>query len=125
VSPSLIGVVEHLFHGSAAGFPYLDKFAVSPTAQGDKIGDEVWQEMVESQPRLLWRSRSSNRVNGWYFDRSHGSYMAHLPEAENPSPRDDRCSETTGRWTVFWRGLPDDEIMDAVHTALMLPATFR
>eukprot|EP00123_Amoebidium_parasiticum_P017792 comp23989_c0_seq1/m.42636 comp23989_c0_seq1/g.42636 ORF comp23989_c0_seq1/g.42636 comp23989_c0_seq1/m.42636 type:complete len:582 (-) comp23989_c0_seq1:332-2077(-) len=87
------------------GIAYLDKFAVHPTAQGDKLGELVWQAMVRNEKKLFWRSRSANPVNAWYFEQAHGAYKA-------------------GYWTVFWRGLNDEEIMECVKDALSYPATF-
>lgn len=104
--------------------PYLDKFAVSPSSQGDKLGEEVWSVLVHREPRLFWRSRSANRVNPWYFDRSHGSYRVHMPNPDVPDVRDATAMPSTGPWTVFWRGLGDDEIMDAIRVAVALKPTF-
>ncbi len=56
---------------------------------------------------LFWRSRASNRVNPWYYEQASGCYKA-----------------AGGDWTVFWRGLPDARIMEAVGVALALPPTF-
>lgn len=108
-----------------AGFPYLDKFAVSPSAQGDKLGDDVWHALVSGQPELLWRSRSDNRVNSWYFERSHGSYTNHTAARGKFPKRDADSAESSGSWTVFWRGVADARIMDAVRTALQIPKTFN
>ena len=49
------------------GVAYLDKFATAPSAQGDKLGEAHWRVMVERETQLYWRSRTSNRVNPWYF----------------------------------------------------------
>lgn len=87
------------------GVSYLDKFATSPSAQGDKLGEALWRVMVEREKQLYWRSRSSNRVNPWYFQESDGALKR-------------------GDWTVFWRGLEDDHVMDAVKAALAIKPTF-
>lgn len=108
-----------------AGIAYLDKFAVSPSAQGDKLGDDVWQALVEGEPKLFWRSRSDNRVNGWYFSRAHGSYTA--PPIEDPrkaAEAADAYGHAPGYWTVFWRGLGDSDILDAVRAAHAMAPTF-
>ncbi|KAA0147399.1 hypothetical protein FNF31_07601 [Cafeteria roenbergensis] len=107
------------------GIAYLDKFAVSPSAQGDKLGDDVWQALVEGEPKLFWRSRSDNRVNGWYFSRAHGSYTA--PSIEDPrkaAEAADAYGHAPGYWTVFWRGLGDSDILDAVRAAHAMAPTF-
>lgn len=91
---------------------YLDKFAVDPSAQGDKLGETLWRAMTGRENKLFWRSRSTNKVNPWYYEQSHGCLKA----AKGKSP--------TGDWTVFWRNLEEEEVMAAVDTALGLPATF-
>lgn len=96
--------------GIADGVSYLDKFAVDPSAQGDKLGEVLWKAMVQRERKLFWRSRSSNRVNPWYYEQSHGCYKSK--------------SSPTGVWTVFWRNLEGDEVMRAVDSALAMPATF-
>ena len=79
---------------------------------------------MDGEPELFWRSRSDNRVNAWYFARAHGSYESHAADEEEPCVRDGASAPSTGAWTVFWRGLPDDEVMRAVRVALLLPKTF-
>ncbi|KAL7413177.1 hypothetical protein BDY24DRAFT_390784 [Mrakia frigida] len=76
---------------------YLDKFAVLPSHQGDGTVDFLWSALrdesfgsalpsaLNSTPGsiagtvpasggrdLVWRSRSDNPVNKWYFERSNG-----------------------------------------------------
>jgi len=87
--------------------PYLDKFAVTPKAQGEGLGASVWKRMRADYPKLYWRSRTSNPINSWYFDQSTGAYK----DAE---------------WTVFWYGLDDyEEIRECVELALAMPATLE
>jgi acetylglutamate kinase len=87
--------------------PYLDKFAVTAQAQGAGIGGSLWSRMKAENPKLFWRARNENEINGWYFQQSEGCY------------RDER-------WTVFWFGLSGfDEIQACVEHALSLPATLR
>ncbi|KAK6905580.1 amino-acid acetyltransferase, mitochondrial [Kwoniella mangroviensis CBS 8886] len=86
---------------------YLDKFAVNPLHQGDGTVDFLWVALRDetyglglldaSNPSigslrgvgtgkdLVWRSRSDNPINKWYFERSNGF-------------------KTTidGKWKVFW-----------------------
>jgi acetylglutamate kinase len=97
---------------------YLDKFAVDPSAQGDKLGEVLWKAMVQRERKLFWRSRSSNRVNSWYFSQSDGCFKA----AANDNTRRDGAAN--GDWTVFWRSLDDGEVMTAVTQALSYPPTF-
>lgn len=68
--------------------PYLDKFAVAQRSQGSSgVADIVFQAIVgECFPNgVVWRSRQSNPVNKWYFERCKGSWK--LPG---------------GQWTMFW-----------------------
>ncbi|OMH82813.1 Amino-acid acetyltransferase, mitochondrial [Zancudomyces culisetae] len=71
-------------------YPYLDKFAVSPKAQGTGIADILWNKMVQLYPFCLWRSRSNNPVNPWYFARSHGHFVQ------------PRLSGMSYSWVCFW-----------------------
>ncbi len=45
---------------------YLDKFAVTPDAQGEGLGGALWKEVAQTHRQLYWRSRSNNQVNPWY-----------------------------------------------------------
>ena len=101
-----------------AAISYLDKFAVDPSAQGDKLGEVLWKAMVQRERKLFWRSRSANRVNAWYFEQSDGAYKADARDA------DARDGAASGAWTVFWRALDDGEVMAAVEQALTMPPTF-
>jgi amino-acid N-acetyltransferase len=81
---------------SSVGHPpisYLDKFAVLPSHQGDGTVDFLWVALHDesyglghpfsANPNggrggrgegrdLVWRSRSDNPINKWYFERSSG-----------------------------------------------------
>ena len=94
------------------GIPYLDKFAVSPTAQGEGLGMEIWKTLVSNEPKLFWRSRRKNAVNPWYFQQADGTLKVES-KLEGVTP-----------WTVFWRGLEYSEIFQAVEEAAKLPPTF-
>jgi acetylglutamate kinase len=72
------------------GIPYLDKFAVTPEAQGAGLGAAVWQALMQRCPKLYWRSRVDNPVTAWYFEQSDSSY-------------------TEKQWVAFTRGLKDFE----------------
>jgi acetylglutamate kinase len=72
------------------GVPYLDKFAVTPEAQGAGLGAAVWQALVKRCPKLYWRSRVDNPVTQWYFEQTESSY-------------------TEKQWVAFTRGLKDFE----------------
>lgn len=55
-------------------FVYLDKFAVLPNLKGSLgISDIIFNLMYKNFPdELVWRSRKTNVVNKWYFERSTG-----------------------------------------------------
>lgn len=68
--------------------PYLDKFSVHPKSQGAQgVADIMLIQMVRRLFRheVIWRSRASNPVNKWYFERARG-YLR-IPDSE---------------WIVFW-----------------------
>jgi bifunctional N-acetylglutamate synthase/kinase len=85
--------------------PYLDKFAVTPEAQGEGIGSSIWRRMRRDHPAVYWRARASNPINGWYAAQADGMYKSDA-------------------WTVFWIGIRDfATIAECVQRALALPAT--
>ncbi|EAL70298.2 acetylglutamate kinase [Dictyostelium discoideum AX4] len=86
--------------------PYLCKFCVKKSAQGLGLGDLVWRALQRDNEKLYWRSRNSNPLNPWYFQRCQGSF---------------RADES---FTIFWYG--DDKFEDGsflVETALSKPVT--
>jgi acetylglutamate kinase len=72
------------------GTPYLDKFAVTPEAQGAGLGAAVWQALVHRCPGLYWRSRTQNPITPWYFDQADSSF-------------------TEDHWVAFTVGINDFE----------------
>lgn len=89
------------------GVPYLDKFAVTSEAQGEGIGGSIWKRLRAENPKLFWRAKATNPVNGWYAQNADGLYK-------------------TNEWWVFWCGMTDfREIERSVQTALAMPATFH
>lgn len=70
------------------GIAYMDKFAVTPTAQGEGVGAALWQQIQSRYPKLYWRSRADNPVNSWYNKQS------------------DFCIRR-GKWQVFGYGVTD------------------
>jgi len=86
---------------------YLDKFAVLDEARGEGLGRAVWHRLVEHAPKLMWRSRTDNPVNNFYFDECSGAVK-----------RED--------WTVFWRGdMSAGEVEASVAKIFNLPATLK
>ena len=89
------------------GWVYLDKFAVLDEARGEGLGRTVWNRLVEYAPQLIWRSRTSNPVNAFYFEECDGAIR-----------RDE--------WTVFWRGeMPASQMADLVEKAFALAPTLE
>ena len=89
---------------SSTPIAYLDKFAVLPNHQGDGTVDFLWVALHDetyglghpfsANPNggkggqgegcdLVWRSRSNNPINKWYFERSSGHVRM-------------------GSWVLFW-----------------------
>ncbi|KAH9996449.1 hypothetical protein BJV77DRAFT_1059303 [Russula vinacea] len=89
---------------SAPPTVYLDKFAVLPRHQGDGTVDFLWVALHDETyglglpfsvnlnggkegrgegQDLVWRSRSNNPINKWYFERSSGHVRM-------------------GDWVLFW-----------------------
>ncbi|KAK3065442.1 hypothetical protein LTS18_009285 [Coniosporium uncinatum] len=77
-------------HSRRPPVPYLDKFAVLQRSQGaGGVADIVFNAMVRTcfPDGVVWRSRSDNPVNKWYFERSTGTWR--IPRSN---------------WTMFWTG---------------------
>jgi acetylglutamate kinase len=70
------------------GIPYLDKFAVTPEAQGAGLGAAVWQALIQRCPQLYWRAKADNPITPWYFDQADASF-------------------TRERWVAFSIGIED------------------
>ncbi|KAK9366416.1 hypothetical protein V1509DRAFT_629823 [Lipomyces kononenkoae] len=93
---------------------YLDKFAVSRRNQGSAgVADIVFKAMTDKlfPKELIWRSRTENPVNKWYFDRSKGSLR--LPGK---------------RWTMFYRGYDtreDERLQDYIDVCSIIEPSFK
>jgi acetylglutamate kinase len=101
---------ESSYRGAAivldeAPAPYLSKFAVEPEAQGEGIGNDLWQAILRDFPRLFWRGRAHNPINSWYQSVCDG--MVRLPA-----------------WNVFWRGIEPSDISAVIARAEALPSDF-
>ncbi|KAG9061424.1 Amino-acid acetyltransferase, mitochondrial [Linnemannia hyalina] len=91
-----------------ASVAYLDKFSVAPKSQGIGVADILWKKLTDEFPDLVWRSRSDNPVNKWYFDRADGNIK--IPGTN---------------WTVFWYGPKGlGLIRDYIHICRDIPASF-
>jgi hypothetical protein len=90
---------------AAAPAPYLSKFAVETRARGEGVGRDLWRALCRDYPALFWRSRPDNPIAPWYQQQCDG--MAR-----------------TGGWQVFWRGLGDHQIGEAIAAARAAAADF-
>ncbi|QOC22709.1 acetylglutamate kinase [Wenzhouxiangella sp. AB-CW3] len=72
------------------GLPYLDKFVVTPEAQGEGLGAALWQAVRQHCPALYWRARSANPIASWYFQQAHAT-----------------CRR--GEWVVYSIGITDQQ----------------
>lgn len=89
-----------------SGTPYLDKFVVSSSKQGQGTGQILWECIRQDLGKLFWRSRATNRINPWYFKHCDGSFV-------------------NGHWIVFWLGLTDiRESYELLEYAKCLPDSF-
>lgn len=52
------------------GLAYMDKFAVTPDAQGEGLGATLWKTLQAAYPAMYWRSRVNNPINPWYYRRA-------------------------------------------------------
>ncbi len=102
--------VEEAYRGAAVVqqtgvVPYLTKFAVERTAQGEGLGGELWSLVTREFPQFFWRSRPDNPITAWYVKQCDG--LLRLPD-----------------WHVFWRGLPVETVDPAIRYALAAPRDF-
>ncbi|XP_019961429.2 N-acetylglutamate synthase, mitochondrial [Paralichthys olivaceus] len=90
-----------------SGTPYLDKFVVSSSKQGQGTSHVLWECIRQDLGKLFWRSRATNRINPWYFKHCDGSFV-------------------NGLWTVFWFGLTDiRDSYELVEYVKNLPDSFH
>lgn len=47
------------------GTPYLDKFVVSSSKQGQGTSQILWECIRQDLGKLFWRSRATNKINPW------------------------------------------------------------
>jgi acetylglutamate kinase len=87
LSSESIGAMAVVLRG-VDGVPYLDKFVVTPEAQGAGLGAAVWQALIHRCPQLYWRSRTDNPITPWYFDQANASF-------------------TEDKWVAFSVGIDD------------------
>jgi acetylglutamate kinase len=84
---------------------YLSKFAVTREAQGEGIGQDLWNAVTADHKALFWRARAHNPVRAWYERQCQGRF------------------DSAG-WTVYVRGLQPEKIAEAIAYALTQPVDF-
>lgn len=102
-------IIERLYKGMAVvrlveGMYYLDKFCVSEEAQGQGIGQDIWNHLIDKYHCLFWRSRRENPVNIWYFQKADGCVRV-------------------GKWVMFWINLNEDQVKEAIKYVSNLEET--
>jgi len=85
---------------------YLSKFWVVKEARGEGLARDIWDVVVDKNPRIFWRSRMKNPFNEWYMKTCDGMQIA-------------------GDWRIFWRGLNPEEIQLAIEAAVNVPEDFE
>ncbi|MGI9205825.1 MAG: acetylglutamate kinase [Woeseiaceae bacterium] len=91
----------------ADNIPYLDKFAVTPNAQGEGLGTTLWNQVTRHYPQIYWRARPDKQITPWY-----------LKQADAVLRR--------GDWLVFACGFEDmSELDNAVNRAAALPESWQ
>ena len=88
------------------GVPYMDKFAVTPVAQGEGLGTALWKQIRQTWPKLYWRSNSHNPVNSWYNRQA------------------DFCIRR-GKWQVFGYGIEDARMIGRLVEDATARSEFR
>jgi len=78
---------------------YLTKFAVGTEARGLGIGRDLWHEITKNHKKIFWRSDPNKFISHWYVKQCDGMHR-------------------TKDWTVFWKGIGESEITDAIDFAL-------
>ena len=112
---------------------YLDKFAVLPSLQGEGIVDFLWGALRDEsfglgnldalnnngglsglgEPvDLVWRSRTDNPVNRWYFERSNG--FIKLPPLPAPTPTPNSSAKRPN-FSLFWCAADHPAPLDIKH----------
>jgi acetylglutamate kinase len=94
------------------GLPYLDKFAVTPEAQGAGLGAAVWQALVQRCPQLYWRSRVDNPITPWYYEQADASFTqdhwVSLSKGIEDFEQLNRCKEDCLSRSESWLEQNDD-----------------
>jgi acetylglutamate kinase len=85
---------------------FMDKFAVTPNAQGEGLGAALWHKVRERYPMLYWRARPNNPINSWYLRQAdacvrRGNWLVYGIGFDNLGKLDDaatRCAALPESW---------------------------
>lgn len=87
--------------------PYLNKFAVTPVAQGQGLGKSMWQNLIKCFDQLYWRSRITNPINIWYYQQAEYTfkkdgwiYFSYGMNAEDSLA----CMQNASKYNSDWLG---------------------
>jgi acetylglutamate kinase len=103
--------LEETYQGAAfirevGHYAYLSKFAVGLQARGLGVGRDLWQCLTRDYPRLLWRADPHNLIASWYAKVCDGMQKGK-------------------HWNVYWIGLKDIEILEAIRYARTRERDFK
>jgi acetylglutamate synthase len=85
----------------------MDKFAVTPDAQGEGLGAALWHYVRAMFPTLYWRARPDNPINNWYMKQAD----AHIRK---------------DNWLVFGIGFDSlEKLDDAARRCSALPESWE
>lgn len=84
------------------GAAFLSKFAVLPVARGEGLGQDLFWAVSKEHPKVYWRARPENPINGWYRTICDGMH-------------------TTQDWTIYYRGVSAREVPALVADAVGRP----
>ena len=87
------------------GLAYLCKFAVGTEARGLGIGRDLWNETCKHHKKIFWRSDPDKFITNWYVKQCDGMHK-------------------TKDWTIFWKGIDQSEITQAIEYAIAQKVDF-
>ncbi|MBS3068024.1 acetylglutamate kinase [Candidatus Micrarchaeota archaeon] len=86
------------------GVPYLDKFAITKSAQGNGLGKAMWTFVKNHYPTLIWRSSITNPINNWYFKNCDGI-------------------QKSNGWIIFWYNVSRTKATALIPIISKIPKT--
>lgn len=95
------------------GIACMDKFAVTPDAQGEGLGAALWHYVRAMYPTLYWRARPDNPINTWYMKQADahirkGDWLVFGIGFDNLGELDDAANRCSAR-PESWESLPTEQ----------------